>query len=305
MNICPICTPGITYKDLEKQSKVICSRCGEYIITGTALGMIRNAESSGNPHFTPRQVANISGWLKENPGFTVSSNNFDFLKNIPTPSFHERCDKFLLKLESLTSYAGEKLEQNESWLAMAWAINVEELYEILNYLISSAFLIDHGSVIGTARVKIGPAGWARLETLRSVNRDSSQGFVAMWFDPQMQQIYEDAIFKGIRNAGFMPHRVDLREHNDKIDDEIVAQIRRSRFVLADFTGHRGGVYFEAGFAKGLGLEVIWTCREDHLDDLHFDIRQYNCITWKEDDLVSFSKRITYRIEAVLGRGPLV
>ena len=42
---------------------------------------------------------------------------------------------------------------------------------------------------------------------------------------------------------------------NKIDDEIVAEIRRSKFIIADFShgsdGARGGVYFEAGFAHGL------------------------------------------------------
>ncbi|MFC1886373.1 hypothetical protein ACFLZM_04890, partial [Thermodesulfobacteriota bacterium] len=72
------------------------------------------------------------------------------------------------------------------------------------------------------------------------------------------------------------------QFNGKIDDEIIAQIRRSRFIVADFTGHRGGVYYEAGFAKGLGLEVIWTCNKNDIDKLHFDIRQYNCIDWDWD-----------------------
>ena len=33
-------------------------------------------------------------------------------------------------------------------------------------------------------------------------------------------------------------------------------------MVCDLTGYRGGVYFEAGFASGLGLPVIYTCRKD-------------------------------------------
>ena len=132
--------------------------------------------------------------------------------------------------------------------------------------------------------------------------DSQQCFVAMWFDEQMQSIYDTSIAKGILEAGYKPHRVDQREYNDKIDDEMIAQIRRSRFMIADFTGHRGGVYYEAGFAKGLGLEVIWTCRKDHMKDLHFDIRQYNCIEWEQDKLEEFRNQLRRRIERVFGLG---
>ena len=89
-------------------------------------------------------------------------------------------------------------------------------------------------------------------------------------DPLFNDVYEKAIEPGVRDAGYEALRIDRKEHNNKIDDEIIAEIRRSRFVIADFThgdqGVRGGVYYEAGFARGLGLEVISTCRQDLLDE---------------------------------------
>lgn len=151
-------------------------------------------------------------------------------------------------------------------------------------------------------IKIRPEGWAHLESLKKINSDSRQGFVAMCFSDEMDRFYNSAIAPAIADAGYKPHRVDQREHNGKIDDEIIAQIRKSRFVFADFTYHRGGVYFEAGFARGLGLEVFWSCREDSLKDMHFDIRQYNCIVWQPEQTAEFKSKIKYRIEAVLGHG---
>jgi hypothetical protein len=41
------------------------------------------------------------------------------------------------------------------------------------------------------------------------------------------------------------------------------------------------VYFEAGYALALERIVIWSCREDHVKDLHFDTRQYPHIVWKQ------------------------
>lgn len=74
-------------------------------------------------------------------------------------------------------------------------------------------------------------------------------------------------------------------------------------MVADFTGHRGGVYFESGFAQGLGIPVIWTCRKDHMKDLHFDIRQYNCIDWETAE--ELRARLGYRIKALIGEGNIV
>jgi nucleoside 2-deoxyribosyltransferase len=94
----------------------------------------------------------------------------------------------------------------------------------------------------------------------------------------------------------------MRQHNNRIDDEIAAMIRRSKFIVADFTGRRGGVYFEAGFALGMGLPVIWVCSKDELKDVHFDTRQYNFIVWEEGKLEECKKALQYRIEATIGRG---
>lgn len=272
--------------------RVTCPRCSEYLIVGTAIGILKGTT------LTDRQKANISGWLNENPVYTIYSYNLDTLKNIKTPPFAERADKLLLKLEKITKYAGQDISISNSWISWGWFLNSDELGETLRFLTDCKRIEQRSMSI----FRIAPAGWEHLEKLKQVNADSEQGFVAMWFDKSMQEVYDIAISEGIIDAGYRPHRVDLTEHADKIDDEIIAQIRRSRFVLADFTGHRGGVYFEAGFAKGLGLEVFWTCRKDEIDDLHFDIRQYNCIDWESDKLADFRKRITNRIESVIGKG---
>lgn len=139
------------------------------------------------------------------------------------------------------------------------------------------------------------AGWA--EVGRFVPSESVNAFVAMWFADEMKVIYKQGIEPAIEDTGYRSRRVDYVEHIDKIDDLIIAEIRESRFVVADFTGHRAGVYFEAGFALGLGLPVIWTCRKDDVEKLHFDIRQYNCIDWI--DSADLRTRLTNRIRAAI------
>ncbi len=151
---------------------------------------------------------------------------------------------------------------------------------------------------------ISPKGWVYIDSLRRGNPQSKIGFIAMWFDKSMNDVFL-ALEKATAGAGYDPLRIDRKQHNNKIDDEIVAGIRRSKFLVADLTGHRGGVYFEAGFAMGLGLPVIWTCREDDLKGTHFDTRQYNFIVWTEDKLPELAKALQNRIEATIGRGPLI
>lgn len=96
-------------------------------------------------------------------------------------------------------------------------------------------------------------------------------------------------------VGYRPIRVDRIEHNDNIDDRIISEIRRSGLLVADFTGHRGGVYFEAGFAMGLGIPVIWSCRDTDVESLHFDTRQYSHIVWTNPE--DLEEKLVQRIEA--------
>ena len=125
----------------------------------------------------------------------------------------------------------------------------------------------------------------------------------MWFNDQTQEAYEKGIAPAVIGAGYSPLRIDKKEHVNKIDDEIVAEIRRSRFLVADFTCEpeksRGGVYFEAGFALGIGLPVIFTCRKDELgkDKTHFDIEHFNHVVWNAEN--ELSRKLELRIRATL------
>lgn len=290
---CPICSKYLMeWNHIGDMFSIECPYCGHYQVTGSAVSIIKGAR------LNERQRANISGWLFENPGSVISTVNFSSLLNLKTPGFHSRADKLLLTFEKETEYAGQYLEVKPSWFVSSWATNKDELLELLQYLQSSG-RIEKPS---TNSFKIAPAGWERLEKLKEVNPESNQCFVAIWFDDKRKQIYDEVFTKAILEAGYKPHRVDQREYNEKIDDEIIVQIRRSRFIVADFTGQRGGVYYEAGFAKGLGLEVIFTCKKDEIDKLHFDIRQYNCIDWEIDQLTEFVKKLKNRIESVFGHG---
>lgn len=148
-----------------------------------------------------------------------------------------------------------------------------------------------------------------MEALESGAAPTRQAFVAMWFDPSMDDAFSKGFEPAIDTAGYRAFRIDRKEHNNKIDDEIIAEIRRSRFVVADFTcgaltvdGNltaitRGGVYYEAGFAQGLNLPVIWSCREDMIGHVHFDTRQFNHITWK--DPADLKTKLLNRIRAVI------
>ena len=122
----------------------------------------------------------------------------------------------------------------------------------------------------------------------------------MSFEPDLKPAYDLGIHPAVHDdCGIDDVRVDYVEHVENINDKILADIRRAQFVVADFTHHPKGVYFEAGFALGLGKLVIWTCRHDEFkpDKVHFDTRPFNHIVWTS--AADLRVRLTNRIRALV------
>jgi hypothetical protein len=234
------------------------------------------------------------------------------------PTVAERATKLLQELGRRFPIAGQTFDfnfpdvgaQDPGWIAATWSESIGEVqYLLIDYLHRAIGAVDGresatlGGAVYLMHGRITPRGYELLEQIREGNPESGIGFCAMWFADDLKPLWLEAIDPAIRAAGYEPKRIDQHEHVNRIDDEIVAMIRRSRFVVADFTGQRGGVYFEAGYALGLGLRVIWLCRDDQLDTVHFDTRQYNFLKWKPGEYADLAKRLQNRIEATLGRGP--
>jgi len=272
-----------------------CPRCGEFKIAGSTLGMM-----SGGVGKEAR--AKLSGWVRDqNRAGTTPEINSYIYKSIlarPIPSIADRATRLLIEAAHGQTELGARFNINEPrFLAATYSSNNNDLFFLMR-LLERRGLIEHQAMGGIA--DISPEGYIELDELLRHPSDSLQGFVAMWFDSNLDEAYSNGFQKGIMDAGYNPVRIDRVEHINRIDDEIIAQINASRFVVADFTGHRGGVYFEAGYALGLNLPVFWSCRKDHLKELHFDIRQFNCIDWVTPE--ELAERLSKRIEAVLGKG---
>jgi hypothetical protein len=288
--------------------KTACIRCGTYRVSkwAAAAGKWKDLDEE--------RIATISGYIRANQGLLIAEQrDLDFLKEMPTPTVGAKAEQLLRILAKLYPLPGTEIriplvhEDFLRWLTYGSAQNAQELsYLLFDYLRDGVGFVEGstdqlmpGGIQG-AFVKITAHGWEHLQSAET--SESSIGFVAMWFDDEMASVWEDAFFPAIYGAGYTPLRIDRKEHNNRIDDEIIATIRGSRFVVADFTGNRAGVYYEAGFAGGLGRPVIWSVRRDWLAKLHFDTRQFNHIVWETDKLGEFRAALGNRIGATLGHG---
>ena len=238
----------------------------------------------------------------------------DISNKRPLP-VHVRADR-LLKLISIATRSeqlGAYVSFPRQWYyGFAWSESTDqaETEYFFDYLEKMGWLErdNLGPQIGEdVRRRVSVSGHTRVDKLQGVEHASvsSQAFVAMWFHESTAAAFEEGIKPAIVETGYDPLRIDQKEHINKIDDEIIAEIRRSKFLIADFThgddGARGGVYYEAGFAHGLGIPVIFTCRKDAVDTLHFDTNHYNHIVWSTPE--ELREGLKNRIRAIIDQVP--
>ena len=265
---------------------------------------------------TGQEKARLTTWLvdQRRHGISMPIVTVDLVESFRATgrtdslSVPERAERLLHFIAEQTGRAGATVPILKTTLsAYAWSESTDwdEVEFLLDYLRSEELIAGVFLAQGGGQVRVTVNGYARI-TDRATNPDSAQAFVAMWFADEMETVYKTGIELAVKQAGYDPMRIDRKPDVVKIDDEILAEIRRSRFLVADMThgesGPRGGVYFEAGFAWGLGLPVLYSCRSDKIDEIHFDTRQYYHIKW--DTPEDLRDELIKRIGAIVGDGPL-
>lgn len=254
----------------------------------------------------------LTNYILENAGdepVIFTTHNIDAILARSPRTVKQKLDALLRALAKRTEFQvrtlkfahGQDEPEINRLMRAASLSELAELRSMLNHL-GELRLIDYQENSSGLRIITTIPGLVHVEEQDAPSAESDSGFVAMWFNDAMAAAYQNGIAPAIEANGYQATRVDGREHNNKIDDEIISLIRRARFVVADFScgedGARGGVYFEAGFALGLGIPVIWSVRQDDLNRVHFDTRQFNHIVWS--DPADLFAKLKNRIGGTIG-----
>jgi hypothetical protein len=297
--MCPLCGWATTrFEEIDFTYDVECGRCGRFRITVEAIHDVLEIK--------PQLKSLLSAYCRRQPKGsdipTIKPDNIDqFIGALPQYTPPEKLDLLLEVMGRMTPTLGTPTKFDfESDYPLLIAHGPEEARFLAGELLERDYIRGPGSPVW-GPFTVMSHGWERLEEITRAGRSSNRAFVAMWFDKGTDDLYNQAIKPAIEKAGYDPLRVDKHEHVNRIDDEIIGQIRRSRFMVADFTGQRFGVYFEAGMMLGLGRTVIWMCDKIQLDQLHFDVRQFDFIDY--ESLLDARDRLYNRILAIEGEGP--
>jgi hypothetical protein len=307
---CPLCTRELREPALQSNLTLCfsCETCGRFLTDQITASQLKNDKSIHHLHLisaiTKEATKEATRWA-EDP-ICVDAR---LLKRLREGEIRERTASEKIEL-MMRWYASRSIEVGQvlpfspdTDYPAAWCRSPGEWRTIHRALVQE---IGWLAAISEG-VSVSVSGWKHLGELPK--SAGSVAFVAMSFAKELRSVYE-AIDAAIRAAGYDPVRVDQDRYIGGVMDRVLARIRESRFVVAEFAGNRGGVYYEAGFALGLGIPTICLCSQTQLDSkdpaeqLHFDVDHLHFLPWKETDLPRLTEDLREHILAVFGRGPL-
>jgi hypothetical protein len=275
---CAICArPADSVPDGRADGDVFkCARCGTYRITRTASVILRH-DHRGPDSLMPYLSAFTRQRFEAGDPALIRSDNWEAAARRHQTPISQKLLLLLKHLQRRSKHLGDRIEINSALDCALFDCRPEDVRFLLTALEESeAIRKDRDKDRWTITAK----GFDRLYPTTSGGVPGTC-FVAMAFADEVQPAYDDGIELAVReDCGLRPVRLDREEHNELVNDRMMAEIRGCQFLVADVTLHRTGVYFEAGFAMGLGHTVIWCCREDQMPEAHFDTRQYPHIIWK-------------------------
>lgn len=302
---CPVCTYDEQFSaemDVNDTFHIKCYRCKSFSITRTALLKL------------PDKVENhrLCAWIRSMAEDGRSAPSFDsrslsvVLKNLPSYSPVEKQLILLRQLMRMTSCPGDKLLLAPHIdYPLAWASNENEFNYYVKALHERKLIekLDGGEYETEFphEIRISSKGWEFIESHELLPAFNDQVFIAMSFSDALNDAWELGIKYAVEKAGYRPYRIDKDPHNERIDAKIIAEIKNSQFLIVDVTEQKQGVYYEAGFAQGLNRQVLWSVREDDLDNVHFDTRQFGHVVWK--DIEDLQEKLYEMICAVVGKNP--
>lgn len=319
---CPICG---NYANVEEDIPypgdfVSCIMCGKYNFTKHAQDYIKSINVDVKKFYSCLYYY-LTQYRKNSKPYLIlkdehevnekfNSVSVNEILNLYPKTISERIDMILINLAKINDNIGSNIMISLDTIDKQLPVFLlttngslkgrGHLRNILKMMSSSGLIKYTNHADNLDIVIIDFKGWQRIDEQKKQNLKHNKGFIAMWFpeDKSMNPTRE-AIKEVFIETGYQISIIDEKQHNNQIVPELLYEIETSDFIVADLTGNRNGVYYEAGYALGLGKEVILTIdknkiKEDYDNAPHFDVAQINQIRYENlDDLkIQLFNRIT-------------
>lgn len=119
------------------------------------------------------------------------------------------------------------------------------------------------------------------------------------FSPDMEPAAE-AVKLAASAVGLTAKRVKDVPGDYRITDRILRMIEEARIVVVDLTHERPNVYFELGYARGLGKRVVTIIKANAT--AHFDVQDWTYISYSDSRPLEADLRVRFEYEVGLTDG---
>jgi hypothetical protein len=312
---CPFCLSRVPRETAQKHAGdsivVACPCCGRYRISGTAIDVL------------PRWDLRTSKWAaiayavkrmtnRENPPL-LTLDVLQALKETAQLAHPDQIlDDFVLWAGSHSRWPGDAVDITYlKHRTLLGAVDPAAFNYMLTCIEQSKLFagkVERSSLVDDVYMQcsLNPLGWERYRELSTVRTASRYGFMAMKYsDPELDAIVRDHFAPQVKLTGFELKRLDQGQGAGLIDDQLRLGIRQARFLVCDLTHGNRGAYWEAGYAEGLGVPVIYTCRHDvfsdpnHKHHPHFDAAHWVTVPWDPVEPGSAAIKLKITVRATL------
>lgn len=218
---------------------------------------------------------------------------------------NDKIENLLSYLHSLQRFEGSKINFPKEITKEDLAIKLyfKNYQEMVFYLFTlfnlglidgkDASSKDGNDLIG---INLTFMGLSKVIEIEENGNKSNRCFIAMSFSKDMLDT-RNSIKKAIKETGFIPILIDELHYDSEltINDALISEIKKCKFLVADFSQHKHGVYFESGYALGLKRPIIYMCHKKEFSNSHFDTNHYPHIIYKE--MTELESKLKTKIEA--------
>jgi hypothetical protein len=123
--------------------------------------------------------------------------------------------------------------------------------------------------------------------------DDGPVFVLCSFEPDMDPVF-DAVACAAASVGLRAVRVKDVHGDYRVTDKILTLVRDACLIVADLSHGGPNVYFELGYARGLGKTVITILRAGAV--AHFDVHDWAYLEYIDSRPLEHQLRERFRFE---------
>ena len=134
---------------------------------------------------------------------------------------------------------------------------------------------------------------------QNIQTDNQLVSVMMPFEAAFDEVHKEITDNITEKFEKKCMRVDNMWENDRIVQDIVNLISRSKIVIADCTKRNPNVFYEIGIAHSIGKDVILITQND--DDIPFDLRHLRYVTYlnNKEGIQVLIKNLSPRLKTLL------